>query len=126
MHATKDQLANLHTLKKRSDFLHAQKSGVKWVSQGFILQIAENNLGQLRCGYTVTKKTEKSAVKRNRIKRRLRAVAADILPLHAKTSCDYVLIGRSQSLTRPYAALSQDLKWCLKKTGYLRDEKNKH
>lgn len=124
MHATKQQLAELHTLKNRSDFLHVQKNGGKWVSHGLILQIAENSLNQTRIGFTVSKKIHKSAVKRNRIKRRLRAVVADILPDYAKNSCDYILIGRLQTLTRSYAALCNDLKWCLKKTGYVKDENN--
>lgn len=124
MHATKEKLANYHVLKKRAEFLHAQHGGKKWVSHGLILQVAENDLGQIRAGFTVTKKTEKSAVKRNRIKRRLRAVAADILPDHAKNSCDYVFIGRSQTLTRPYQMLCNDLRWCLKKMGYSNDTQN--
>lgn len=82
----------------------------------------DNDLDKIRVGFTVTKRTEKSAVKRNRIKRRLRAVVADVMPDHAKQSCDYVLIGRSQTLTRPYETLCNDLKWCLKKTGYLKNE----
>lgn len=122
MHATKDQLANLDRLIRRSDFLNIQKTGTKWVSHGLIIQIMDNDLDCMRVGFTVTKRTEKSAVKRNRIKRRLRAVVADTLPANAKKSCDYVLIGRSQTLTRPYSDLCNDLKWCLKKTGYLSDD----
>lgn len=121
MHATKEQLAKLHTLTKRAEFLHVQSKGKKWVSHGLILQLADNDLNQTRIGFTVTKKTEKSAVKRNRIKRRLRAVAADVLPNEAKPSVDYILVGRSQTLTRPYKTLCNDLEWCLKKMGYLHD-----
>ena len=118
MRATKEQLKNLHPLKKRADFLTINKKGVKWVSQGLILQAMPNELDQVRVGFTVTKKTEMSAVKRNRIKRRLRAAAADILPNHAKPSCDYVLIGRQTTTTRPYETLCNDLEWCLRKSGY--------
>ncbi len=121
MHATKEQLKSFKTLKKRADFLK-MRAGRKWVSHGLILQICNNDLGITRIGYTVTKKTDKSAVGRNRIKRRLRAVAADILPLYARTGVDYVLIGREQTATRPYHLLQKDLKWCLKKTGYLKEE----
>ncbi len=108
----------IETIKKRADFVRMNASCTKWVSHGLILQAAPNELGQCRIGYTVSKRVDKSAVKRNRIKRRLRAVAADILPLHAKESCDYVLIGRVLSATRPYETLQKDLKWCLEKTGY--------
>ncbi|MBK9585957.1 MAG: ribonuclease P protein component [Alphaproteobacteria bacterium] len=121
MHATKEQLKSFKTLKKRADFLK-MRAGRKWVSHGLILQICENTSGEIRVGFTVTKKTDKSAVGRNRIKRRLRAVAADILPLYARTGVDYVLIGREQTATRPYHLLQNDLKWCLQKTGYLKEE----
>lgn len=118
MQATKDQLKNIKILKNRADFLIMNKDGVKWVSQGLILLAMPNDLDVIRVGFTVTKKTDPSAVKRNRIKRRLRAVAADVLPQHARGSCDYVLIGRALSASRPYEALATDLRWCLKKLGY--------
>ena len=122
MHATKDQLQNLHRLKNRGDFLNIQKNGTKWVSHGLIIQIMKNDLDFSRVGFTVTKRTEKSAVKRNRIKRRLRAVVADVLSQHGSNGHDYVLIGRSETLTRPYETLCKDLKWCLKKTGFYKDD----
>jgi len=115
MHASKEAQATLTRIKKRSDFVSVQSSGKKWVSQSFILQTRANECDEKRVGFTVTKRTEKSAVKRNRIKRRLRAVAADILPEHAKSGYDYILVGRPQTATRPYETLCKDLKWCLKK-----------
>jgi ribonuclease P protein component len=118
MQATASQLKNLKPLIKRADFMKIGKQGKKCVTHGVILQAMPNDLGYARVGFTVTKKVEPSAVRRNRIKRRLRAAAADTLSLHAKTSCDYVLIGRLLTATRPYATLCGDLKYCLEKTGY--------
>lgn len=115
MHTTKQQLKSLKILKSRSDFLKVQSSGKKWVSHGLILQVRENDLGQKRVGFTVSKKVDKSAVKRNRIKRRLRAVAADVLSIHAIESWDYILVGRPQTATRAYDTLCADLEWCLRK-----------
>lgn len=111
----KPPFKTLETLKNRSDFVTMNNSAKKWVSHGLVLQARENELGVTRVGFTVTKKVSPSAVKRNRIKRRLREVAVQILNEHAKTSCDYVLIGRPQTATRPYDALLGDLKWCLQK-----------
>jgi ribonuclease P protein component len=107
----------LETLKNRTDFVRMNRAK-KWTAHGLVLQVSDNDKGVLRIGYTVTKKTESSAVKRNRIKRRLREAAKAVLPVHAKESCDYVLIGRSGSATRPFASLCEDLRWCLEKTGY--------
>ena len=123
MHATKEQLESLIQIKKRSDFLKIQSGGKKWVSHGLIIQTAPNldleDDQSKRIGFTVTKRVSKSAVVRNRIKRRLRAVAADILPDHAKSAQDYILVGRPQTLTRGYEALRNDLRWCLKKLDLL-------
>lgn len=46
---------------------------------------------------------------RNRAKRRLRAAAAQILPLLGRSGHDYVLIAKAATLSRPYAALVADL-----------------
>lgn len=118
MHTRKQDLSDIKMLTDRRSFLDIQSNGKKWVSHGLIVQIKENDLGIKRVGFTVSKKVDKSAVKRNRIKRRLRAVAADILSVHAQESCDYILVGKKASATRPYDSMINDLKWCLKKTGY--------
>ncbi len=118
MHTRKQDLSDIKVLTDRRSFLDIQSNGKKWVSHGLIVQIKENDLGIKRVGFTVSKKVDKSAVKRNRIKRRLRSVAADILSVHAKESCDYILVGKKASATRPYDSMINDLKWCLKKTGY--------
>lgn len=117
MHADK----NLSVLKNRADFLKMNARADKWVAKGLILQALPNDLGSTRIGYTVTKRVDKSAVKRNRIKRRLRAVAADILPAQARKSCDYVLIGRPLTATRDYQDLANDLRWCLGKLGFAKE-----
>lgn len=122
MKADKQQLKSLIGLKNRADFLKIQTKGQKWISHGLILQTIPNELGQLRVGFTVSKKADVSAVKRNRIKRRLKSAAAEVLPLYARGSCDYVLVGRALSSTRPYESLVQDLKWCLEKLGCRKQE----
>lgn len=122
MRAGKTSKKHPTTLKNRADFLKIAREGVKWTAQGLIIQAMPNDLGVIRVGYTVSKKTDPSAVKRNRIKRRLRAAVADTLALCARESCDFVLIGRKAGLDRPYEALCGDLKWCLGKMGYLKEK----
>ena len=117
MHASKSDQDSLIQIKKRIEFLHVQSKGQKWVSHGLILQTAPNNNDMKRIGYTVSKRVDKSAVKRNRIKRRLRAVAADILPNGAIDGQDYILVGRPATAIRPYETLCEDLRWCLRKMG---------
>jgi ribonuclease P protein component len=56
-----------------------------------------------------------NAVARNRARRRLKAAAAELLPLHARPGTDYVLIARMDTLTRPYPDLLQDLEAALRR-----------
>ncbi|WP_448501027.1 ribonuclease P protein component [Sphingomonas sp.] len=62
-----------------------------------------------RIGITVTKKVG-NAVVRNRMKRRFRALAREILPEHGVAGADHVLIGRAGGIERPYADLVRELK----------------
>ena len=68
----------------------------------------------MRVGFTVTKKIG-NAVVRNRMKRRLRALAREALPDHGIAGADHVLIGREGGIERDYASLAEELKRALKK-----------
>jgi ribonuclease P protein component len=73
-----------------------------------------------RVGFTVSRKVG-NAVTRNRARRRLRAVAAELLPAHAAAGHDYVLVGRAGTVRRPYAGLRADLEAGLRRLGLWRD-----
>ena len=69
----------------------------------------------IRVGYTCSKKIG-NAVARNRAKRRLRAVVADVLLQGAKPGWDYVLVGRpGVTIDRDFTALKGDLTYALRK-----------
>jgi len=124
MKASRKQLEDLYVLRQRADFLRVQQKGRKWVATGLILQAAGNEAlasGAIRLGLTVSKKASPSAVKRNRIRRRLRAAARDVLPDAARDRFDYVLIGRAETAARPYGDLKNDILWCLKKMDLLKE-----
>ena len=123
MFASKDDIQSIGRLKKRSDFLRVQKEGNKWVSKGMIVELASREETGLRYGLTVSKRVSKLAVTRNRIKRRLRAVACEVLPAFREQSIDVVLIGRVATAERDYQDLKKDLIWCLGKLGYDNPEK---
>ncbi|MEH6403093.1 MAG: ribonuclease P protein component [Sneathiella sp.] len=112
-------------LKKRADFLRVAAVRRKWATPGMVLQAARDSshvdAGLLRVGFTATKKTG-NAVARNRIKRRLRACADEILKTHAKEGWDYVLIGRKSTPDRDFSDLKQDLIKALGKVGALKKE----
>ena len=83
---------------------------------GFVLLVRprEDDDPTIRVGITVTKKIG-NAVVRNRMKRRLRALARETFPEHGIAGADHVLIGRSGGIERDYASLAAELKRALKK-----------
>lgn len=111
----------LPTLKKRRDFLRAARNGVKSVTPGVILQVrpsaeAVTAADGIRVGFTVSRKVG-NAVTRNRARRRLRAAAERVLNERAQRGRDYVLIGRRETVSRPFAALVGDLEKALARAG---------
>ena len=77
---------------------------------GFVLLVRDRGDGDpaKRVGFTVTKKIG-NAVVRNRMKRRFRALARDVVPELGHAGADHVMIGRSAGIERPFAALRDDL-----------------
>ena len=77
---------------------------------GFVLLVRERGDGDpsIRIGITVTKKIG-GAVVRNRMKRRFRALAREILPAAGLEGADHVLIGRAGGVERPFDQLSAEL-----------------
>jgi ribonuclease P protein component len=112
----------LKTLRKRTEFLAVAASGKKWVAPGFILQIGavHEPAPSIRFGLTASRKVG-NAVTRNRARRRLRAMAAEILP-HALPQHDYVLIARMTTPTADFAAMKQDLVKGMKRMKIWREE----
>ncbi|MBI2707122.1 MAG: ribonuclease P protein component [Proteobacteria bacterium] len=99
----------LERLKKRSEFLAVAKTGDRWVTPAFVIQVCRRALeGSARYGITASRKIG-GAVERNRAKRRLRALIRQILPLHACPGTDYVLIAREEILRRTFACMAQEL-----------------
>jgi len=105
----------LPQLKRRPDFLRVARSGLKAVAPGLVLQAwPRGQMSSIRVGYTATRRVG-GAVQRSRAKRRLRAVAAEVLPGTAAPGCDYVLIARRATLNQPYEMLIRDLTGALKR-----------
>jgi len=102
----------IERLKRRPDFLRVASGRQKYATPGLVLQMRQREdmpATTARVGFTATRKLG-SAVVRNRARRRLREAARAAMPEAAVAGCDYVLIARAGTLTRPYPALIQDLR----------------
>jgi ribonuclease P protein component len=77
---------------------------------GFVLLVRPRDDGDraMRYGITVTKKIG-GAVIRNRMKRRFRALAAELLPERGVAGADHVLIGRAGGVERDFGLLRGEL-----------------
>jgi ribonuclease P protein component len=83
---------------------------------GFVLLVRDRADGDpaMRLGITVTKKIG-GAVIRNRMKRRFRALAREILPERGVRGADHILIGRAGGVQRDFALMRGELARALKK-----------
>lgn len=105
----------LITLQQRADFLRAAQARRQGTA-GFLLQARWRNDDQpmARVGFTASKKVG-NAVFRNRAKRRMRALARQVLAQHARVGWDYVLVARpGGTVMRAYADLMADLEQAIR------------
>ena len=105
----------LARLTERKFYL-AANAGKRAPMPGFVLLVRARNDADpvMRVGITVSKKVG-NAVIRNRMKRRFRMLAREVLATEGLPGADHVLIGRNGGIERDYDALKAELaKACAK------------
>jgi ribonuclease P protein component len=107
--ARPQEAQRLATIKKRADFL-AANGGRRASTPGFILLVRDRQDEDLsmRVGFTVTRKIG-GAVVRNRMKRRFRVLAREIVPAKGFAGSDHVMIGRARGVERDFGLLRDEL-----------------
>lgn len=102
------QYLKIDRLKKRSEFLAARK-GSKRRGKYFLLEIldrrnsgAEADTFSPRVGFTVTKR-QGNAVKRNRIRRRLKEAVRQVAGKYLQPGHDYVFVGHAEVLEASFS-----------------------
>lgn len=127
MKATQSQLKSINRLKAQAVFDCLRSSKTRWVSTGLALQACARAAdGGIGCAVSASKKTAALATDRNRMRRRLKAVAASVLPDAAQSGMDYLITARHQTLKRDMADLETDLRWCLKKLNLIKRSEAEH
>jgi ribonuclease P protein component len=117
------KVSSVGRLKRRADFLRVAAARRKWAAPGLILQAAaqpepvseEIRPEAIRVGFTASRKVG-NAVKRNRARRRLKALAAEMIAHGANPGLDLVLIARPATVDRPFDDLRRDLLQSLQRT----------
>ena len=94
----------------------AANGGKRVPMPGFVLLVRDRNDADvtMRIGFTVTKKIG-GAVVRNRMKRRFRALAREIVPAKGFGGADHVMIGRAKGIERDFGLLRSELAEALDK-----------
>ena len=122
-------MVNCQKLKKRSDFQNLTHKSQAFKTPAFILLYATHPEDlfpehTLRLGYTATKRSIGGAVKRNRAKRRLRALTDTLMRLNPTftlpqgiNGADMVLIARSRIADVPFDKMQRDLAKALNEIG---------
>ena len=106
------------TLKKRRDFVLSNKLGKKSFTENFILLEYCTPDHSLRFGFTATKRIGNS-VKRNRAKRRMRALISGLLKedkFMFKEKYSYVLIAKHSIIKASFFDMQNQLKECLSRS----------
>jgi len=107
--ARPQEAQRLATIRKRADFI-AANSGLRAALPGFVLLVRDRKDSNpaMRVGFTVTRKIG-GAVIRNRMKRRFRALAREIVPAKGIPGADHVMIGRANGVERDFGLLRSEL-----------------
>jgi ribonuclease P protein component len=94
----------------------AANGGLRATTPGFILLVRDrkDQDATMRVGFTVTKKIG-GAVVRNRMKRRFRALAREIVPAKGFSGSDHVMIGRAKGIERDFGLLRSEFAGALEK-----------
>jgi ribonuclease P protein component len=107
--------AVMERLLKRRDFLKVQKGRRVHTGLFSVQALPRDDEDPSRCGFTVSKRVDKSAVKRNRIRRRLKEALRLDQQANSSTGMDFVLVAKAESLKSGFLTIRSELSRALSK-----------
>lgn len=108
------RLGPSHRIKRRRDYLHVQSHGRKFRSKHFLVAVCSSKClagegRNSRIGVTITRKIHKSAVRRNRLRRRIKEIYRFYKQQLAKAKIDFVIIALAGAADLEFADIKQEL-----------------
>lgn len=102
----------MERIRRRADFLAAAGAARAGTPAFTVQSRSRDDKGRTRVGFTVTRKVG-TAVERNRIRRRLRALIGRLDQARLARARDLVLVGRRAALSREFDVMLDDLRSAL-------------
>ena len=116
-------VAPVGRLTRRPEFQRVAERGRKAAAPGLVLQALQRGDdatdSAIRLGLTASRKVG-GAVERNRARRRLRALALQVLPRLGAPGHDYVIVARRDTVKREWLRLKNDLESALGRVTHAR------
>ena len=103
-------------LKKRRDFLRVQKGRRVHTGLFSVQMLPQETETVSRVGFTVSKRVSLSAVKRNRIRRRLKEAMRTQDHGVSTTGTDFVIVAKIEALTAPFTRITSELTRAMRKS----------
>ena len=103
-------------LRKTREIEKLFKTGKSFLTAIFYLKLAKNNLKQTRFAVVVGTKIHKRAVKRNLVKRRIRASLVELMP-RLKPGFDVIISARTGIIDKTFPQIKQELTSAFQKAG---------
>jgi len=113
-------LPKSHRLAKRRDFEQLFKASKSTGSRNLVFKYAKTKASEpIRIAFVISNKTEKSAVKRNRVKRQLREIVRELLS-ELPSGYDAAFIAKAGLVEMDYEKKAAEVKHLLQKAGMLK------
>lgn len=117
-------LSKKNRLTKNRHFQYIYKKGSKVYSKNLYIVYATTKIKPCKVGVVVSNKVGK-AVKRNKVKRRLRAIISEMLP-KIKNDYNYIVVAKPEIIDLDYMAIRKEVMNAFKKGELIKvDESDK-